>query len=68
MCEDGWAGNKLTFKALAKRESYSFGMMILSKDGAMLQEDTSFEILTGSTVYRKLREIYDNDLIIFPKK
>lgn len=36
ICKDGWGGNKLTFKALDKRESYCFDMMIFSNDGAIL--------------------------------
>lgn len=61
--------NKVTFKALHKGEQYCFGMMALNHDGAMLLKNTSFDILNWKQCLRKLREIYDHDLIVmFPKK
>lgn len=38
--------------------------MTLGNDGAILSKNTFFEILIGSTTYRKLRESYDNDTYI----
>lgn len=36
ICKDGWGRGINTFKDLDKRESYCFGMMIFSIDGAIL--------------------------------